>query len=29
MKLGQYGKQIRYALKVLKCNVGEGWRRAL
>jgi hypothetical protein len=27
LKLGRFEKQIRNTLEVLKCGVGEGWRR--
>jgi hypothetical protein len=29
LKLGRFGKQIRNTWKVLKCGVGEGWRRSV
>ena len=29
LKLGNFGKQIRNPWKVLKCGVGEGWRRSV
>jgi hypothetical protein len=29
MVLGYFGKQIRNTSKVLKCGVGEGWRRSV
>ena len=28
MKLGRFGKQIRNTWRVLKCGVGEGWKRS-
>jgi hypothetical protein len=27
LKLGRFGQQIRNTWKVLKCGLGEGWRR--
>jgi len=29
LKLGCFGQQIRNTWKVLKCGVGEGWRRSV
>ena len=29
LKLGQFGKQIRNAWKVVKCGAGEGWKRSV
>jgi hypothetical protein len=29
LKLGLFGQQIRNNWKVLKCGVGEGWRRSV
>jgi len=28
-KLGHFGREIKSICKVLKCGVGEGWRRLL
>jgi hypothetical protein len=28
-ELGHYGQWIRNSWKVLKCGVGEGWRRSV
>jgi hypothetical protein len=28
LTLGRFGQQIRNTWKVLKCGVGEGWRRS-
>jgi hypothetical protein len=29
LKVGRFGQQIRNTWKVLKCGVGEGWRRSV
>jgi hypothetical protein len=29
LKLGRFGQWIRNTWKVLKCGVGEGWRRSV
>jgi hypothetical protein len=29
LEIGHFGYQIRNTLKILKCGVGEGWRRAV
>jgi hypothetical protein len=28
LKIGRFGQQIRNTCKVLKCGVGEGWRKS-
>jgi hypothetical protein len=28
LKLGCFGQQIRNTRKILKCGVGEGWRKS-
>jgi len=29
LKLGRFGQKIRNTWKVLKCGVGEGWKRSV